>query len=136
MLAVGDKMNANYLQYLVDMYLREDIHNHYRHRHAEQTPRFNVVDWAASNPHIKTLGNITPRGKSDSAGTVATAAVTSYLHRVAPKLMLKATTRMDHSLEDVAKYIEQTIEFVHQLAANRQNTCPFQYDSGTIHFRA
>merc|ERR1719229_1639747 len=94
MLAVGDKMKTNYLQLLVDMYLREYVHFHYSNRN-EKNPdkgnKFNVENWARSHDHFtKTLKNIPCNANGQTADDVVKAAVRSYLHRVAPKLLLKS----------------------------------------------
>jgi len=129
MLAVGDKMKVNYLQLLVDMYLRQFVYYHYENRN-KKVLKFNVDAWARENDHIaKKLKNITCDRNGGTADNVAKAAVRSYLHRVAPKLLLHSANRIEGNLKLVAKFIEQTILFVHKKANEKDTTCPFQYDA-------
>jgi len=143
MLTVGMKMRKHYLQYLVDMFLREKLYHHYKHRGSRGSELLSKYEFAAfqqHNEHIKTLKNIPtnkiPKGvlgtkgqNEESVLEVAVAAVKSYLHRVAPQLLLTQLDRIAYPYRTVAQYIAQTVEFVNHLAVNRQNTCPFQYDS-------
>jgi len=131
MLAVGDKMRANYLQFLVDMYLRQFVYYHYENRNKKNVPKFNVEIWARENDHVANkLKNIVCNAKGQTADKVAVAAVRSYLHRVAPRLLLQSPNRIEGNLKLVAKFIEQTILFVHKKANEKDtSTCPFQYDA-------
>lgn len=79
-------------------------------------------------PHVCASVAVLDSGKK--ADEIAQAAVKSYLHRVAPKVMLKAPSRIMGSLESVAKYLHESVNFIHNMAAENYNTCPFQYDSG------
>ena len=72
-------------------------------------------------------------GSNKNAGEMASAAVKSYLHRVAPKVMLKSPNRIIGSLEDICSYIYQTVCYVHVMS-QEHGTCPFQYDSGNLSF--
>ena len=60
-------------------------------------------------------------------------AISSFYHRVVPKLMLSATTEIQDSLEDVSKYIASQVDFVHNMAngngINNILQCPFQFDA-------
>jgi len=125
MMAVNQKTGKNYMLYLVDMFLREAVYHHYK----GQDGVFETSEWQANNQHIKELKNISIPNSSKNAGDVAIAAVKSYLHRVAPKVMLKSTSRIKGSyLQDISQYISQTVTFVSNLS-KQQGTCPFQYDS-------
>merc|ERR1719474_1671822 len=124
-------MNKNYLQYLVDMFTREKLYNHYRYRDSDKHQDYGAVQFMEKNHHLaKILKNI-PNGKGLPQGSVrevAKAAVDSFLHRVAPKLMLSPQDRIKYPLRIVAEYIVQTIMFV-QVQAKVLGTCPFQYDT-------
>jgi len=125
MMAVNLKTKKNYMLFLVDMFLREAIYNHYEGRKEV----FETAEWGQNNKHIQDLKNISVKGAKDkNAGDIATAAVKSYLHRVAPKVMLKSTCRIKGSLENVAGYIHETVNYVYVMAKT-MGTCPFQYDS-------
>merc|ERR1719242_827637 len=130
MLAVGDKMKVNYLQFLVDMYLREFVYYHYANRDKKNVPKFNVDTWGRQNDHVtKKLKNITCNANGQTADDVAKAAVRSYLHRVAPKLLLKPATRIQGNLKELTSFISQTIQFVAKKAGEYPTVCPFQYDA-------
>jgi len=134
MLAVTMKMKENYLQYLVDMFLREKLYHHYRASLDEQKdvikPDFTESTFQEKNHHIcKTLKNIPNPGGQKEVFEVAVGAVKSYLHRVAPKLLFTRMDRIKYPYRAVAQYVLQTIEFVNQVATTQENSCPFQYDS-------
>lgn len=113
------------------MFLREQVYHRYNNKNVKGAPKWDVPEWAKSNNHIqKDLENITIKGTNQSASTMAIASVKSYLHRVAPKLMMHPTNRIVGDLRTVATYIESTIEFVFKLATQNMDSCPFQYDSG------
>jgi len=124
MMAVNLKTKKNYMLYLVDMFLREAVYNHYNG--SKQV--FETAEWGQHNKHIKALNNINIGSSDKTAGQIATAAVKSYLHRVAPKVMLKSTCRIKGSLKNVSGYIHETVNYVHKMAKTH-GTCPFQYDS-------
>merc|ERR1719376_811527 len=128
MLAVTHKTGKNYLLFLVDMFLREAVYHHWKKRANSNATTFEAEKWRSSNKHIKDLQNITIPGSNKNAGEVATAAVKSYLHRVAPKVMLKSPSRIIGNLADISAYIYQTVCYVHSMA-QEHGTCPFQYDS-------
>jgi len=129
MLAVAMKMNKNYLLFLVDMFLRELLYHHYKHRNDDNPKPFDAAEWQKQNKHLVTLKNLNYNINGQSADELVKAAVNSYLHRVAPKVMLKPPHRIVYSVKTVAQYIEQTINFVQVMASKKMSTCPFQYDS-------
>merc|ERR1712157_31603 len=56
-------------------------------------------------------------------------AIRSYQHRIAPKLEIGSAANMiQDSLKDVCERIAGSVNFVHKLAADKNKTCPFQYD--------
>jgi len=119
--------NCNYLVFLIDMYQREALYNHYKHRKKKETPQFNISIWQTQNAHFEELRNLEING--EKADEISAAAVTSYLGRVAPKLILKTPSQIDYDLKGVAAFIEHTTAFVHNKATTEQSTCPFQYDA-------
>jgi len=135
------KMKENYLQMLVDMYLREKLYHHYRASLDEQgdviKPDFTMSKFQEKNHHIckvlKNIPNVVPnmggQKVNESVFEVAVGAVKSYLHRVAPKLMFTQMARIKYPYRTVAQYVLQTIEFVNQMAATQESACPFQYDA-------
>jgi len=130
MLAVTQKTQNNYLLFLVDMYLREALYNYYTHKDdISGVPTFETVHWETQNKHIKEMKKISVQGKKfKNAGEIAAAAVKSYLHRVAPKVMLKRPRRIIGSLKDVSEYIYYTVCYVDNMS-KQKGSCPFQYDS-------
>jgi len=66
---------------------------------------------------------------NSKAKDAAQHAVTSFFHRIVPKLMLNPATKIVDSLEDTARYIAAEVEFVYNLAKSNQTTCPFQLDA-------
>jgi len=69
------------------------------------------------------------------------AAIKSFQHRIAPKLLLRPANFIQDSLKNVCEHICTTVLFVHRLAAyeletntvgmkpTKNQTCPFQYDA-------
>jgi len=124
MITISKKTGKKYMQYLVDMFSRESLYDHFRNRGSNKT-KMRIVDWKLKNPHFEKLRNMDPKFEE-----LTTASIGSYLHRVAPGLMLKAPNCIVANLENVAQHIEGTINFVHHLAVTqKQNSCPFQYDA-------
>ena len=97
---------------------------------------FDGARWQKTNSHLKLLKNLgvtsNVNNKELKADDVAKHAVHSYLHRVTPKLLLQPTSRIVYPLKYVARYVVQTVVFVHERVSgsNKFSTCPFQYDSG------
>lgn len=129
-IAVGMKMDRPYLQWLVDMFTREQLYHRYRSKN-----KYPVAQWAKENKHLKSLGtlqDIKIKGKGImKPKAVATAAVHSFSKRIAPSVMLKPPMKIQDSLQQVALYIKATVDFVATLVDANKKSCPFQYDSGT-----
>ena len=127
------KMKKPYLQWLVDMYTRERLYHHCR---TNKGGKYNVVEWANQNKHLKQLGNIKEikmktKGSKNPKELVI-AAVNSFSKRIAPSLMLKPPMKIQDSLKQVAHYIAATVSFVSGLVDEHKSSCPFQYDSGSM----
>lgn len=123
------------------------------HKHATKKD-LTIPLWAQENKHIEELKNMKgvvkelkvdgkKLGGKDSTGKTVTIetpgdlvchATKSYLHRVAPKLILTVAKKIKGDLKSTAEFILSTTEFVANLANSAQATCPFQYDAGNFSF--
>lgn len=102
---------------------------------------YTMTLWKKENEHIKSLTNMNAKIKIDgndkinTSGDLACNAVTSYFHRVAPKVQLSVTNKIIGDLETTAQHILSTTDFVAKLANSKDEfTCPFQYDAGTDYY--
>lgn len=118
--------------------MRENLYHNYKNRDKDNKSTgqaFGGGMWEKTNHHLKGLNNLNVKGlvvnkKQSSASQLAAAAVTSYLHRVAPKLLFQPGNKIPYSLKDVCEYVQATISFVQDQATKPYAACPFQYDSG------
>merc|ERR1719295_1291669 len=137
-------MGRNYSQFLADMFMRQLIYQKH-----ENNKDYNIATWAQENKHIlalknmpgtlknfkvdgKTLDTKNKAGKSvtiETPGDLVCAAVKSYFHRVAPKLILTVANKIKGDLKSTAEIILSTTDFISNLANSAQATCPFQYDA-------
>jgi len=120
LLAVGDKMKAPYLQYVADLYSRDRVAIF-----LQQGKAIEVQEWSQMNKHCKQI----QASIGKSALQEISHAVTSFYYRIVPKLILAASTEIQDSLQQTAKYIAAQIDFVHNTAAANQLSCPFQFDA-------
>jgi len=120
LLAMSHVLHVPYLQYLSDTYARDRLRVRLQH-HRELSP----VQWVKLNPHCAQL---TADGHLDIVLEIQHA-ITSFYHRVVPKLTLRPSARVQDSLEQTVEYIIGAIEFVHNLCTANNHTCPLQYDA-------
>ena len=131
MLAISEKVNKNYLQYLVDMFMREALYYYQggtlKGKNIKRGYNLCGSKWEKTNPHLsRVLSNLS----EVTAVLITTCAVKGYLHRVSPRLSLQPIDRIAYSLEEVALYIEHNIVFLQQLIREQPSIFPFQYDTG------
>lgn len=119
----------------------------------EKNEDYNIATWAKENKHILALKNMpgtlkdfkvdgkklgaSSSGKPvtiETPGDLVCAAIKSYFHRVAPKLILTVANKIKGDLKSTAEIILSTTDFVANLANSKQATCPFQYDAGIYSF--
>merc|ERR1719203_840366 len=106
LLAVSAKLQAPYMTYLADMYTRDCIAVH-----SKSKKSLIPAEWVKTNKHCEQLANVdkTSRDKVQHA-------VSSFFHRIVPKLMLNAQSKIQDSLYQTAEYILAQVEFVHNMA--------------------
>merc|ERR1719204_227563 len=126
LLAISQKLQAPYLTYLADMYMRDRIYANVQSIANGQSPKnLEPAEWVAKNKHcievIKKMG--------DSSKETIQMAVTSFYHRIVPKLMLNSSQRIQDSLQQTVAFMLSQVEFVHNLANDKETTCPFQADA-------
>ena len=119
-LAISEKRNVPYLLYLTDMFSRDRLLTDVKdNRNLEPS------DWVNSNKHCLQLAKlIDPKAKD-----IVQHAVTSFFHRIVPKLMLSAPTQINDNLAVTVSYISTQVDFVNNLARKGNKTCPFQLDA-------
>jgi len=134
--AVSVKQNIPYLQYLVDMFQRQRIDAFA----SEGQHKYNEAQWAKENQHIQLLKKdidpvMTPRSTTaTNIEQLIQSAVRSFLHRVAPKLLLIPQKRIKADLETVVMSFQEVVVHVSKLAEQngpkaRNPECPFQFDA-------
>merc|ERR1712154_77209 len=115
LLCVGHKLNEPYLQFLADMYSRDRL---------KSDSSLQPADWALKNKHCIELKAM--KTESGKPFTETVSAVGSFFHRIVPKLMLNTQTEIIDDIEQTAKYITASVDFVSTIAKQPQLSCPFQ----------
>eukprot|EP01084_Bolivina_argentea_P311079 538415_1 len=120
-LSVSFIINKPYIQYLVDMYLRDRIKS--------LSNGLNIADWIQQNKHFKQLLTM-----SNGAAIVngAKSAIQTFFSRVCPCIIYPPEYKIRDSLEKISEYILAIVSFVNSLARQKNTTCPFQVDNCII----
>jgi len=119
LLAVGRKLNAPYLMFLSDVYMREKL------KAVAAKSKLSPLEFVKQNKHCQRLKNMS---RKPNPADEAQAAITSFYARINPQIMLSPSSRIVADLAKTCKLIGSAAEFVHNKVTKDALACPFQFD--------
>eukprot|EP01084_Bolivina_argentea_P214191 363677_1 len=123
-IAIGQKNNVPYLQYLVDTYTRQKIEYM-----CEEEKLLSISDWASNNHYMKQV-KILDAEKHTANFEMILHAVKSFCTRIAPQINLKPVQFIvDDDLDDIARRICDICTLTEIIPAGSLDVVvPFQMD--------